>query len=609
MPTSDHIDQFDTRAERRAAEGDARVKRPFYGRVWFWVTTIVVLLIVAAAVWAALLMPRVMAARDVLTEAVPLASQAKEQLLGGDSDGAGETVARLAELSAEAREQSDSIVWRGLEWVPVAGPNLAAVRVASESVDALVTEVVSPLATIELSTLKQPGGINLAALEDAAGLVVPAFEATGRIAGDMRAVNRDGLIGQVDDGVTQLIDAAEELEGILEPASSALQVMPGVLGADGPRSYLLLFQNNAESRGTGGNPAAVMRITFTDGRISIEEQASSSDFRNGRPDPIVEIDDASVALFDTKLARYVQDITLTPDFTDTSRIAQAYWAETFGTPVDGVISFDPVALSYLLAATGPIDLPTGQSLTADNAAPLLLNEVYGLFPVPAEQDDFFAGVAGLVFEALVSGDADMQALLPPLARSLDEGRLIFAPNDPAVAELIADTRLAGMLPADNSEQTALAVLINDVTEGKMNYYMQVDIDASSTQCTAPESPEFAMTSTITNTLQPDQVAELPSYISPARFFDKGAIATDLVLYGPVGASFDSVTVDGSATPVAVETEHLGRPAVRLSILNQPGETRVVTARFTGGEAEFGPLEVRHTPLVQPSTVTAAAESC
>ena len=37
-----------------------------------------------------------------------------------------------------------------------------------------------------------------------------------------------------------------------------------------------------------------------------------------------------------------------------------------GTTVDGVIAADPVALSYLLRATGPITLSSGASMTAEN---------------------------------------------------------------------------------------------------------------------------------------------------------------------------------------------------------------------------------------------------
>ena len=35
------------------------------------------------------------------------------------------------------------------------------------------------------------------------------------------------------------------------------------------------------------------------------------------------------------------DITLTPDFTESAELMRAYWAESFGTPIDGVVSFDP----------------------------------------------------------------------------------------------------------------------------------------------------------------------------------------------------------------------------------------------------------------------------
>ena len=51
----------------------------------------------------------------------------------------------------------------------------------------------------------------------------------------------------------------------------------------------MLFQNNAESRGTGGNPAAVVLVNVTDGKISIAKQANSGDFNNNRPEPIIEL--------------------------------------------------------------------------------------------------------------------------------------------------------------------------------------------------------------------------------------------------------------------------------------------------------------------------------
>src|SRR5690606_9867888 len=92
------------------------------------------------------------------------------------------------------------------------------------------------------------------------------------------------------------------------------------------------------------------------GRISVTQQASSSDFDNGRATPITELNPETVAIYGDKVGRYIQDTTLPPDFTETADIVRAFWAEAFGTPVDAVVSFDPVALSYLLEATGPVTI-------------------------------------------------------------------------------------------------------------------------------------------------------------------------------------------------------------------------------------------------------------
>lgn len=44
----------------------------------------------------------------------------------------------------------------------------------------------------------------------------------------------------------------------------------------------MLFQNNAESRGTGGNPAAIVLVTADNGQITLAQHASSADFTGDR---------------------------------------------------------------------------------------------------------------------------------------------------------------------------------------------------------------------------------------------------------------------------------------------------------------------------------------
>lgn len=372
----------------------------------------------------------------------------------------------------------------------------------------------------------------------------------------------------------------------------------------------MLAQNNAESRGTGGNPASLIMIHVDDGAISIAQQASSADFDNGRATPITELDPQTVALYGDKVGRYMQDVTTTPDFTESARVMGAFWAESFGTPIDGTVSIDPVALSYLMVATGPVTLPNGDVLTSENVVSTLLNDLYFRYPDPEVQDAYFATAAAAVFDAL-TGVQHPRALVDQVVRAADEGRILYVPTVPAEIDAVAGSRLSGKLPADNGEVTMVGSYVDDITEGKLDYYLDTALTVTSDVCTvdAATAPTFTVSTTLTSALQPGDVAGLARYISPARFFPKGTISTDLVVYGPVGASFASASVDGAAV-AATPVEHLGRPAVRINVVNDPATVREVSVTFTGtAGAAYGPIEAWHTPMVRATPVTIDVPGC
>lgn len=628
---SEAFDQFSREvATDAAADGgdDRPPRRPLLRSFRFWVPISILLVLIAVAVVGALMgkhvYDRAMAAKTSLEKAMPLATKAADAVMAGENAAAKETVAEIATLTADAKKQTDDDIWKSLEWVPMAGPNLYAVRTAASVTDDLVRDALSPATDLSLAALKPvDGAIDIAGITGMQDVVAQASTAVSAAATRLDTIQHDELIPQVSGALDKLTGSVDELEPMLKPAAEILGVLPEALGAEKPRNYLMLIQNNAESRGTGGNPAALVMIKVDKGRISIEQQASSGDFDNGRRRPVTELNPETVALYGDKIGRWMQDSTLSPDFTETAGIMRAWWAEEFGTPIDAVVSFDPVALGYLLGATGPVEVPNDPvdvggyevrvlkkplTLTEKNAVPFLLNGIYSEYPIPARQDAVFAASAQAVFDGLTSGKAEPKALLAALTKAVDEGRLMYQPATESEAELVGESRLAGKLPATNATATMVGAYVNDITEGKLDYYMQLDLAASSTQCTAPDAPVFGVTATLTNTLTPDEASNLARYIAPARFFKKGDVATNLVLYGPVGAKSATVTVDGQPAKATVK-QHLGRPAVLVKIQNAPGQKHTVSASFEGAAGEYGPLEVRHTPMVRDTPVSLEAAGC
>jgi len=185
---------------------------------------------------------------------------------------------------------------------------------------------------------------------------------------------------------------------------------------------------------------------------------------------------------------------------------------------------------------------------------------------------------------------------------------MYSPANKAQAELLAGTPVGGNMPADNAKTTDLGVYIDDITEGKLDYYMQMGIAASSTQCQKDAAPTFTSTVTLQNTLDPAAVPGLPVYIAPGRFFAKGDVSTDMYLYGPVGSTLTGVTINGQ--PVAAPGQpHLGRSAVKVNVLTAPGQTATIVASFSAPAGTYGPLEVRHTPMVKATPITIDTPGC
>ncbi|MEJ1921925.1 DUF4012 domain-containing protein [Microbacterium sp. KHB019] len=553
-----------------------------------------------------------MEAKSSLEQVMPLTSTVRDQILSGDTEAASATIAQLTALTSDARSQTDDRMWKSLEWLPFVGDDLHAIRVASAVTDDLATAVIAPANDLNLNALRPvDGAVDIAAVAGMQSTVAAASAALDTAAADLATLDRADLIPQVDGALTQLTEAVTAVRPLLGGASEIIGVLPAALGADAPRNYLLVFQNNAESRSTGGIPAAFALVTAEKGKLSITQQASSANFRNARPEPIIPLDPGLQALYGDKVGRWVMDATMSPDFSESVDILRAYWAESFGTQVDAVISFDPVALSYLLDATGPIDvtMSDGKSTTisSENALQVLLYDVYGHFS-PEDQDAFFAATAKSVFTAMVSGGAAPQALFESLTRAIDENRLMYSPATEDEAKLVGDSKLSGRLPATNEDRTIVGVYANDFTAAKMGTFMQLDVAAASTQCTTFDSPTFTTTATLTNTVASDQVAGLPWYVDPPLYFNRGTVATYLVFYGPVGSTFTGATVDGEPVRGTV-AEHLGRGAVKIAVENAPTQTHTVVATFAGAEGEYGPLELQHTPMVRPVGVELTAEGC
>jgi len=131
------------------------------------------------------------------------------------------------------------------------------------------------------------------------------------------------------------------------------RIFADVLGGNGPRKYLFLFQNNQEMRATGGfiGTYGVMDISngrikkfFVDGIFNPDGQLIE---KIVPPSPIQKI----------SAAWSLHDSNWFPNFPTSAEEAMLFYEKTGGPTVDGVIAMTPSVMQKLLEITGPIEMP------------------------------------------------------------------------------------------------------------------------------------------------------------------------------------------------------------------------------------------------------------
>ncbi|WP_435743072.1 DUF4012 domain-containing protein [Microbacterium sp. PMB16] len=617
MPESETPPPSRRQLRDRSRDDDAQARRK-RGRVraWVWASVAVILVAgVAVSIWAAQrIVGQAQEARTHLTAAMPHAEDLQAALLASDPEAAAAAARAFSEDAAQAEKATSGRLWGFASSLPLpVTENLRAVRIVTQVASALGSDVLTPASALDLNSLKPAQGrVDVAALQSLSAQVADMAASIRSSLTSIEAIDRGALIDQVDAGVADVGATLERLDGVLEPAESIISVLPDALGAEGPRNYLLMFQGNAEARAAGGGPGSFILVHVENGALTIANEAAATEFDIALPKPVMPLDPETEAVYSDTIGRWIANLTATPDFPTSAALAKAWWAQRSDEKIDGVISVDPVALSYMLVATGPLQLPTGESLTSDNAVSLLLNGAYFAYPTGVESNLFFAGASASIFAAMTQGAADPVAFVNAITRSADEGRIKVWTADPEEQALLGASPASGILPVENTNETTVGVFFNDTTGAKMDYYVDAAVSVASDQCTASAEPSWTTTVAFENTITRDDARALPGYIT-GPYYTPGDIATDFVVYAPVGAKIESWTLNGKEYAATTHTTHLGRDVVRLAVVTPPTSTSTLVVSMSGAPGvdadAYGPLSVRNSPMVRDTPVTIDAPGC
>lgn len=598
------------------AAADHRPRRPRRRTAWIgWLILIVLVIIAAALVWVGV---RGLLAANQLRQALPAASRIQSAVMSGDSAAAASGATVLRAHADRAHALTSDPVWWVMEKTPWLGPNLNALGGVSASAASVsdhgLNALVSLSGKISAKTFRPTdGALNLAPLASAAPALTTANRAVQSGAASARRISTTGVIGPLATAVGQYRTQLGQVAQFTDAASRAAALLPGMLGDSGPRSYLVLVLNNAELRSSGGIPGSVAHITADHGRITLDSQYAGGSF--GPYDaPIMPLDSATNQLYGEITGEYMQDVTLTPHFDQSAQLAVAMWKQRFHQSVDGVLSLDPVALKYILQATGPVTVgqgtPQQTTLSSQNVVKALLSDVYARFADPAQQDAFFDVASGAVFTKLAQGDFQPEAMLRAFTQIGAEHRMVVWSSHADEQKSLARTTLSGGPAASAPGEQRFGVYLADGTGSKMDYYLHTSVALGSLDCPSV-GPLYVVQVTLKNGLTPQQLASLPRYVSGADVYGVpvGTMRTQVTSYGSPGVEFgNAFDADGTAEPVKFVKDQ-GRSVAQFVVDLKPGASKTVRFVYNPKKGKGGKIAADVTPQINPVSISKGEFTC
>ncbi|MFF3247485.1 DUF4012 domain-containing protein [Streptomyces sp. NPDC002870] len=538
--------------------------------------------------------------RNTVTASPSPVSTAREDT---DRKERAEAAARSAAAhAARAHRLTTGPAWYVAAHLPRLGDPLETVRGTAKAVDRLTGEVLPAVVRTAANLTNDAGAsgghLNLSELRRAAPPLEQASRQVAAARTEARRLPRRTWLPAVDRVRNQLVSRLDRLAPAVENAATGARLLPLMLGADGPRRYFVVFQNPAESRGTGGMPGAHATLTADRGKLALTQFGHDTEMLDVSPK--VDLGAEFAAMYGhNKVVGTWPNSNMSPHFPYAARIWSATWLGKSRERVDGVLSLDPGALARLLAASGPTRTTAGTVVAADNVVDLSERTNYMTYPDPHERKAFLLDVARAAAGRLLAAAEDPQrrpALLLGLYEVLSNGQMTAWSAHPDEQRELESRPVGGSLP--QSPEPYAGLVVNNAAGTKLDYYLDRTLDWYPGRCTA-DGREVTVKAVFSNGAPS---AGLPTYVTdrldkppyPTRQGDNRLLVS---YFATGGAHLVKAALDGRPARLTPGVER-GHPVYTFDVEVPAGSSRTLTLHLLEPPADHGPV-VFHQRLPRP----------
>ncbi len=436
------------------------------------VASIASVMLLGAAAGAALAATQ----RSTLESAASNAEAAASVVASGSTTGSASDLRGSADQFRSVADAAGSWWAAPASLVPVVAQNTRAIGAAA-STGADLAGVAADLAEqVDYDALARPdGSLDVQRLASYEPMASATHLTVSEARADLEAVSSPWLLAPVQERLDEYLGHLDRAESATAIASAAAAELPSMLGADGPKRYLLLLGSPAEARDLGGHIGNWAELTITDGQMDVVEVGQPYELFGPMSQlrPTVSDDlDLPASLLEVDPTRFPQNWGSSPDLSTVARLAADLFPQARGgAPIDGVIYADPTAFAALLSVTGPVTVGD-TTLSADNAVEFLTRGQYAAeIPDHVVNDLVRAGLDRLASEQLPGPTALAEAFGP----AVRAGHLQFVLTEPGSSELLRKVGLDRPLVAP--EGTDLVAVVNrNANPSKIDAFLERTID-------------------------------------------------------------------------------------------------------------------------------------
>lgn len=268
-----------------------------------------------------------------------------------------------------------------------------------------------------------------------------------------------------------VINEFQKYSDLIKKTEENIKAIEKLLGLRYPHRYLILFQNNNESRPTGGFIGSVLLLDVNDGKLT-ESETIDVYTLDGQFHEYIE---PPYEIKELTNEWRLRDSNYWPDFSVSGAKAAWFFQKEGGPSVDSVIAVNQSILEKFLELTGPIQVPGLKApITSENYDTVLSYVIESKLSGAKDPKEVLKNLVPLVQRELLKKENFIE-LIKIIKDEITRKNILAYSGDMDVEKFFDNTKMSGKMlkPAENEDY--LSVVTTSISGNKSDKFIEQEL--------------------------------------------------------------------------------------------------------------------------------------